>query len=253
MIRALSLSIVLHALLIFGVLYSTKLSLALLKARDRDINALGTMQVDLTYKATDTAMKYGKNERDLPAPNVAEKSAPVEEKAFPEKSQAKKPEKAKKETGKQKEQNRKADIKSILDRLKQESKSEDNRPKPKEDNFPRSLKGDKGATGTGGRAQRNMSAAEMALQSAMRRYFELTDANNFRRKNPNAKGYIQIKLVGVGHQFEIAGLQVYQTTGFSNLDRSCEVAIRKALDSEVFGRDVIVELNGKEAFVVCEP
>jgi hypothetical protein len=253
-VRGLSLSVVFHVLLFTGVIYSTKLSLALLKARQRDIKAMGTIAVDLAspYKHTDTAMKLGEDKKDLPPPLVGEKAPPEDSPVLKERNKTKEAEK-KKELKKEALKKTKEDIKNILSKLRSDANKEDNRPKPKENNFPKSKQGEKNATGTGGISLRTLSPAEQALQSAMRRYFEMADANNFRKKNPNTRGYLQIKLVGVGHQFEIASLDLYQTTGFGTLDRSCEIAIRKALDSEVFSNDVIRELNGKEAIITCEP
>lgn len=255
MVRGLSLSILFHIALVFGVLYSTKLSLALLKMRQRQIEAMGTISVDLAtpYKHTDTAMRLGEEKKDLPPPLVGEKAPPEESPVVKERTSKTKEREKKKETKKEALKKAKDDIKSILARMRNDANKEDNRPKPKEDNFPKSKQGEKNARGTGGFSARTLSPAEQALQSAMRRYFELIDANNFRRKNPNVRGYLEVKLIGMGHQFEIASLQLFQSSGFSILDRSCEIAVRKALDSEVFSSDVIRELNGKDTIILCEP
>ncbi|MBN8554623.1 MAG: hypothetical protein J0L93_04185 [Deltaproteobacteria bacterium] len=243
--RALSLSFLLHFILIAALLWSGRLSLLFFQAREREFRSLGAIQIDLTYKMTDTAMKLGKNEKDLPAPIVHQKPPAEAPKILKEMKKIKPIAKPKTQT--------KENVKSILDKLKAESSKEDDRPKPKQNNFPKSEKGEKGATGTGGRSMRPPSPAEQALQSAMRRYFELTDAGGFRRKNPDVRGYLAVKLLGDGNQFQIAALQTIKSSGFTMLDRSCEIAIRKAVDSESFAKDIIAELQGKETLITCEP
>lgn len=254
MVRGLSLSILFHVALVVGVLYSTKLSLALLKARQRNIEAMGTIAVDLAspYKHTDTAMRKGEDKKDLPPPLVGEKAPPEDSPVVKERTKTREKDKTK-ESKKDSLKKTKESIKDILARLRNDANKEDNRPKPKEDNFPKSKKGEKEGRGTGGFSQSTLSPARQALQSAMRRYFEMVDANGFRRKNPNVRGLFEVTLVGVGHQLEASSLKVFQSSGFDLLDRSCEIAIRKALDSEVFSNDVIQELSGKETIVICEP
>jgi hypothetical protein len=242
-VRAVSLSLFTHAILLAALLYSGRLSLLLFQAKNREFKSLGAIQVDLTYKMTDTAMRLGKNDHDLPAPMVAPKV----------KAEAPKVVKEMKKVKKETVHDTKKSIRSILDRLKDEAKKEDDRPKPKENNFPRSEKGEKGATGTGGRSLRPPTPAEQALQSAMRKYFELMEAGTFRKKYPNARGYMTVKLIGLGNQFEIAAIQTVKRSGFDVLDRSCEVAVRRAMEAETFARDIVTELSGKETLITCEP
>jgi outer membrane biosynthesis protein TonB len=232
--RAVVLSLALHASLIAGLLWSDKIFMEFLKATHKDRQMLSaTLLMDRTYKATDTMMKKGPKEKNLPPPKIdiakKEEIPTLSKKLF-----------------------KKKDLKDILNKIRQESSAE-KRPPPKEDNFPTNEKGEKGAHGTGGRGDRILSPAEQALQSAMRKYYELEGAEIFRKQYPNAQGYLTLKLVGTGNQFQIATLVLSESTGFNILDRNCEAAVRKAVDRETFSRDVISELAGKETVVTCKP
>jgi len=251
--QAICLSFVFHALLIAGVLYSAQMSLLLFKAHWKEMQAASAIQVDLTYKPTDTPMKFGEEKRTLPPPNVQPKMEAEEGTTFKEK-QSKKQEKPREKEKKPnpKLEKTKSDLRNIINRIRKEAKQDD-RPPPKEHNVPVSKKGEKGASGTGGMGQRALSPAEQALQSAMRRHFELEDAVNFRKHYPNALGYMALKLVGFGNQFKIVSLRVVQPTGYQTLDRECEVAIHEAVDAETFATDIIAELNGKETMIECRP
>lgn len=239
-------SLIVHFVLVGLLVYTDKIQLSFLKSiRNREL-ASSTIQVDLTYKATDTAMRLGKEKRDLPPPDISTPPPPPDTPKLKERL-------TKSEKEKKKEvQRAKSSMKNIFDKLRQEAKRED-RPAPKLDNFPTNDKGQIGARGTGGRGTRILSPAEQALQAAMRRHFDLTDARNFRKINPNAEGYIQVALIGAGSQFNIRSLRVLDSTGFVALDQSCERAIRTAIDVETFAPDVVAELNGKESSILCRP
>lgn len=250
-----------HAILFALLIWSDKIQLEFLKSKNFRKDAGSVLSVNLTYKPSDTAMRLGKEKRDLPPPDVkipppAPDAPTLKEKKtekVKERKTKKEADEEKRKIAEKKELERlKKSTKSILNKLKFDAKRED-RPPPKIDNFPTHEKGEIGARGTGGRGQRILSPAEQALQSAMRRHFDLIDARNFRRINPNAEGYIEVSLIGVGSQFKIKSLRVLESTGFVALDQSCERAIRVAVDEESFALDVIQELNGKESSVLCQP
>lgn len=251
-------SLAVHILLVSFLIYSDRIKLGFLKSKNKPL-ASSTIQIDLTYKPTDTAMRLGKEIRNLPPPDIAPPPPPAPEApTLKEKTAKKEKEKKAKEDAKRKvSEKREIDkarqsMKNIFDKLKREASRED-RPPPKIDNFPTNEKGEIGARGTGGRGQRILSPAEQALQAAMRRHFDLTDARTFRKANPNAEGYIEVALVGVGSQFQIRALRILDSTGFVALDQSCERAIRTAIDVESFSTDVVKELNGKESAILCRP
>lgn len=247
--RALAISILFHALLFGAVLWSGKIAFELFKKNyERNRLMSGSIQVNL-YKPTDSPLDKGQDKKDLPPPLVGRKA---EEKDTPElkvkaKTQEKKEDKSKPAASK------KPNLKSILDRIRSMVNKDDDRPLPKQNNFPKSPEGQKGARGTGSRAGRPLSPAEQALQSAMRRYFEMEGATTFRTRNPNARGFMTIQLIASDRQLRLASFKMVEPSGFSLLDRSCELAVRKALDTEHFASDVISELNGKETTIVCEP
>jgi len=244
--KSLTLSLIVHALLAALLVWSDKITLEILKRNREKKLASSVIQVDLTYKPSDTAMRKGAETRDLPPPDIAP-AVKMPEAAAPK---LKKP--AKKLDEKNDLKKAKNDLKDILKKMKTEARKED-RPPPKIENFPTSHKGEIGARGTGGRSDRLLSPAELALQAAMRRHFDLTDARNFRKAYPNAEGYIAVELTAVANQFQIRGLKVLESTGFDILDQSCERAIRAALDEETFAPDVLQELNGKDSAVICKP
>lgn len=241
MVRAVILSILLHSVLIAGLIWSDKLYIDFLKATQKDRQTLSaTLLMDKTYKATDTAMKLGSKDRNLPPPKIE-----IPKHDVPQISRKTSKNLKTKDDGKRK-------LKDILSKIRKES-SEEKRPPPKEKNFPTHEKGEKGAHGTGGYGERIMSLGEQALQSAFRKYFELEGGSIFRKRYPNAKGFISVKLAGAGDQFKIISLAVSDTTGFTILDQSCEVAIRKALEQETFAQDVITDRMGKESIITCTP
>ncbi len=243
MSKSLVISIATHAVLFVLLVYSDRLRLEILKKQREKRLASGAIAVEL-YKPTDTAMRKGKEKRDLPPPDVKVPPPPPDAPAL---KVTKLNKKEKKDLDKTKNQ-----LKDILKQMKREAQAED-RPPPKLDNFPTSQQGEVASRGTGGRSNRVLSPAEQALQSAMRRHFELIDATSIRKKYPNAEGTIAISLVGVGQQFQIRSLEILESSGLTMLDQSCERAIRTAIDSETFSSDVVNELNGKEAELLCRP
>lgn len=241
-------SIVFHLLLLSCLIWSEEISLAIFKKRQKELLSLEAMQVNLLYKPTDTAMKQGNETKDLPPPLVAQKAPeaplPKIKEITPKKSGQKK-----KKKEEPKKQVQKPDLRKILESVRRDAHREG--PPPKENNFPTTPKGEKGAHGTGGVSLRKASPAEQALQAAMRKYFELPEGT--RKRLGQARGYIDIKLIGIENQFKIVSLKVIESSGFGILDQSCESAIRKSLNAEVFASDVISELNGKEHTILCYP
>jgi outer membrane biosynthesis protein TonB len=252
--KSLIVSLVLHALLVGLLIWSDALKFGLMKTQKERMAASGITVIDLTYRPTDTAMRKGKERKDLPPPDVppppssSRDPSPVvqkkTQKAAPTKKDSPSPKRAPAQAQKE--------VSSILDRLRKEA-AQENRPQPKVNNFPVTEKGEIGARGTGGRSTRTLSPAEMALQAAMRRHFEFPEAQAFRRANPNVEGAIEVSLVGLGNQFRIRSLRVLESTGYALLDRSCERAIRRAIDDETFAPDVIQDLNGKGSSILCRP
>jgi outer membrane biosynthesis protein TonB len=239
--KAVFLSLLLHAILIAGLVWSDKLYTEYIKATQKEIHSLSaTLLIDRSYKPTDTAMKKGSSDRNLPPPKITvpktEDTSDSHHKLKDSKASTK---------GKKK-------LKDILSKIRKEA-SEEKRPPPKEKNFPTHERGEKGAHGTGGWSERTLTPSEQALQSAFRKYFELEGATTFRKNFPNARGYLQVKLIATGNQFKIVSLVISESTGFNILDRNCEAAIRKACDQETFAKDVVAELTGKETIVTCKP
>ncbi len=249
MVRAFSYSLFFHTGLLLLLIFSARISLSILKAR-KDIHSGGVVQIDMTYKPSDSAMRQGPSSKDLPPPLVEKNTSPE---AAPTPKLKEVPKLDKGSKVKEIAKPKKNDLRSILDKIRRESKKEDERPIPKDDNFPTRETGEKNARGTGGRATRALSPAEQALQSAMRRHFELEEATAFRKQFPGLMGYLGIKLQGSGNQFRLLALGWVERTGQPLLDRKCELAVRAALDAETFSADVISELSGKETTVVCQP
>jgi hypothetical protein len=245
MSKWLAISTTLHLVLLALIVWSDRFSFLISKNSLKQ-QASGVVQVDLAYKPTDTPMRRGIQKKDLPPPDVA----------IPKKSEPDRLPNTKQKSKKAQKKDDKAptskDFKNIFDKLRQEARQED-RPLPKLDNFPMTEKGDKQSLGTGGRSQRTLSPAELALQSAMRKYFEMPEAGNIRKKYPGISGYIQVYLVSNGDQFVIRSLKFIERTGLPVLDQSCEQAVRRALDTETFSADVVAELNGKESGITCTP
>ena len=75
MLRALILSGLLHILLLGGLIWSAELSLLFLKSRQKDLEKLGVVEVDLLYKPTESAMRKGQSQQALPPPDVKQKAA----------------------------------------------------------------------------------------------------------------------------------------------------------------------------------
>ena len=244
----LAISTGIHLMLLALLIWSDRFAFLMIKRDLERQQASGVVQVDLSYKPTDTPMRLGTQKKDLPPPDVS-----IPKKSEPERIPSTRPS-PKKQAPQKKEERpvNSKDFKNLFDRFRDEAR-EENRPMPKLDNFPMSEKGDKKSLGTGGRSQRTMSAAELALQSAMRKHFEIPEANNIRRNYPGISGYIQIYLVSNGDQFVIRSLKFIERTGLAVLDQGCEQAIRKAIDSESFSADVVAELNGKESGIICIP
>jgi len=256
--NALILSLIIHAILIALLVWSDELQLEYFKSKKIMKDASTALEISgLPYKPSDSALRLGREKRDLPPPDIKvperQPDAPVvKEKQTPKVKEKKTPDDKKKISEKREVANAKQSMKSILDKLRNDAKKED-RPPPKIDNFPTHEKGEVGGRGTGGRGKRLLSPAEQALQSAMRRHFDLVDARTFRKVNPNAEGYIEVSLVGVGNQFRIKTLRILESTGIKALDQSCERAIRVAIDDETFAMDVIRELSGKDSAILCQP
>ncbi len=245
MSRWLAISTTLHLVLLALIIWSDRFAFLISKNALKQ-QASGVVQVDLAYKATDTPMRQGIQKKDLPPPDVA-----IPKKSEPDRLPSAK-QKPKRSAKKEDKAPSSKDFKNIFDKFREEARQE-NRPVPKLDNFPMTEKGDKQSLGTGGRSQRTLSPAELALQSAMRKYFEMPEAGNIRKKYPGISGYIQVYLVSNGDQFVIRSLKFVERTGLAALDQSCEQAVRRAIDSEAFSADVVAELNGKESGITCTP
>lgn len=248
MLKALILSGLLHILLLGGLIWSAELSLLFLKSRQKDLDTLGVVEVDLLYKPTESAMRKGKTQQQLPPPDVQQKAASKDD--APVIKMAKKP-KAKKKP-KPKKESPKTDFSKIFNEIRKETAQEVKRA-PRDDNFPTSLEGQENARGTGGSATRNLSPAELAIQQAFRKYFEIPRRDDFARRHPDAQGFLSVRLASQGSRFKIVSLRILESTGFEILDRSCERSILRTLEEETFAPDVIRELSGKETQILCSP
>jgi len=226
------------------LIWSRELDLIFLNEKKKEWEALGVRLIDDTYKPSFTNMKKGKEAKDLPPPLVQKKTAPEKQ---PEVS-VKKVKQQKSKSLKKKE----ADTQSILDKIRQEAKNEE-RPKPKEDNFPMHKEGEDKAKGTGGLSSRPLNPAEQALQAAVQRNFEMYNREMIRRNFPKAESIVQLRLAANGNQFEIISLNKIRPSGLDALDRSCEAAIQQAVTNETFATDIITELTREEKYVTCRP
>jgi outer membrane biosynthesis protein TonB len=272
MAKAVLFSIVLHSLAILSMLWSTEFSIARFIEKREEIKLSGVVEVNLLYKPTETAMRKGTQSTELPPPQVRTrteaapnampkplppkpkpkpKAATPAPKAPPQKTAAAKAAEAKEESAKQLEQ-RRQDMQALIAKMRQEQ-GMIAETAPREDNFPTTEDGEADARGTGGTAVRQSTPSQMALNSAMRKHFELPVGNRLKTEHPEALGYFRVRLVGVGNQFEIASLRLEKTSGFPILDRSCELAIRKSLEEEFFSSDVVADLTGKEEMIRCQP
>ena len=241
--QALLISVVLHILISTLLFFSKTLDALFLKRELNDIQIISaTLKFNELYKPSDTPMKQGVEKKDLPPPLVP-LAKPKEKKHAKESPLIRK---------KTESKDLKKNIRSILDKIRDEAR-EEKRPTPKENNFPMHEKGVKGARGTGGRGDRIPTPGEMAIQSAMRKYYEVTNIEAIRKKDPQARGFIAIRLVGVGNQFQIAEFRFIQSSGYDILDQQCETAVRSALHNEHFAPDIINERNGRNTTIICQP
>lgn len=246
MTRALVISLVLHALFLGAVYYSSEISLLLLKDELKNKPKAGVIQVDLLYKPTFTPMKKGQDPvKRLPPPKV-QKTPP------PQTTPPSKPTRPKKQPPSEKKRAEpQKNFQALFDKMRQET-GLDRQKAPREDNFPKSEKGQEEGQGTGGLSDREISMAEQALQAAARKYAEIARSAELRKQYPNAEGFIQVRLIGVGDRLELVSLRVAESSGLSLLDQSCENAIRRALENETFAQDVVSELSGKEHLITCQ-
>lgn len=245
--RAFIISVFAHIFLAAAVYWSSLVSIAFLKKKQRN-SISGAIQVDLLYKPTNTAMKKGPTQKDrLPPPKVKTQPKPKEQPKLVEKVKPKKsPQKPSK-----KEEEPKKNFKNLFDKLRQETGLDREKP-PKDDNFVTNEEGEKDSRGTGGESNRKLSPAELALQSAIMRYVQTPQAEQMRRLHPDARAFIEIRIIGIGSQLKLVSLSLVESSGFPNLDRSCETAIRKALLEESFASDVVRDLSGKEQTITCQ-
>jgi len=262
MAKAILLSLVFHGLVVAATIWSTHISFAVFLANREEIKLSGVVEVDLLYRPTETQMRRGATTTELPPPQVRTRTAAPQQ-AMPKPTPPrptpppKTPPPKQAQTEKQEEKpveedTRRQDMRALMAQMRQEQGMIAEQA-PRERNFPTRDDGVEEGRGTGGTAQRQANPGQLALQTAMRKHFELPVGNRLKQTNPDALGFIRVRLVGVGNRFEIASLQVQQSSGFTILDRSCETAIRVALNEEYFSSDVISELTGKEELVKCQP
>lgn len=261
--KAVAFSVLLHSLAIIAMVWSTEFSIARFIENKDAIKLSGVVEVNLLYKPTETAMRKGTNSTELPPPQIKTRTPPPPKvkmpapkpKAPPPPTPAKKPsppQKNEKEDSKAKLDQKKQDMQALIAKMRQEQGLIAEK-EPREDNFPTDEQGEKDGRGTGGSAQLQADPAYLALQTAIRNHFEMPGKEKFQRENPNAESLFRVRLVAVGNQFEIASLRIQRASGFQILDRSCELAIREALQKEVFSSDVLVQLTGKEEIFKCQP
>ncbi len=245
MVKSLTLSVIVHAAFFALLIWSQKIHIQKLKMEIPQLAPVGVVYTELLDKATNTAMRTGDEKRDLPPPIV--KTEKKEQLRGPTLSKQKTPPPKTKD----KNDKTKKDAKALLDKLRQEEGKLAEKP-PKDDNFPTHKQGEENARGTGGSSRLQASPAQLALQGAIRRYFELPRATELRRQHPNARGWHAIEVLGVGESLQLRSLDLIQSSGFVILDRSCEAAIRQALSRETFAPDVISELSGKTHNIECQ-
>lgn len=240
--KALTFSFLTHLAFFSLMIWSEELSIQRKKLINPQLSPVGVVYTELLYKPTNTAMKKGDEKSDLPPPIVkTEKKEDPPSKMTAQKVSPKKQSKVEKT---------KNAAKSLLDKLRQEEGKEMPKP-PKDDNFPTHKQGEDKARGTGGISRRQASPAQMALQSAIKRHFEMPRAAEYRRLHPDTKGWHSVSVLAVGNTLQVRNLTLVQPSGFSILDRSCEQAIREALRQETFALDVISELSGKSHDIEC--
>lgn len=240
--RALTYSTIFHVLLFSAVIWSSHLSFKMMRNKMPEMMPVGVTFNNNLYKPSNTAMKKGDDKKDLPPPIV--KTEPkAEEMKMP--SQKVPPKKQNKKEHLEK------DAKSLMDQLRKEMGKVMDKP-PKEDNFPTNKKGEVGAHGTGGSSNIRATPGQMALNTAMRKYFELPQASQMRKLHPDANGVIFLTLVRNGQLLALQKLELVRSSGFAVLDDACERAIRKALASETFSEDVLIELSGKSSRLDCQ-
>jgi outer membrane biosynthesis protein TonB len=243
--KALTISVIVHLLLVAALYWSTQISLLLMQAKRKEI-AGGAIQVDLLYKPTETAMRRGKKKRDLPPPKVKRK------KEAPRPVLVKKqPPKPKKQAKPEQSKEPKKDFKALFDKMREETGLDRNKA-PREDNFPTREDGQKDAFGTGGSSEKELTPAQLALQAACRKHHRIPQAERMRKAYPDARGYINVRLIGAGTQLRIVSLNLVERSGFDVLDSACEAAVRKAIQEETFASDIVAELSGRENTITCQ-
>jgi hypothetical protein len=244
--KSLLISVILHLVFFALLIWSQQIRLKKLQLEIPQLSPVGVVYTELLYKPTNTAMKKGDEKRDLPPPQI--KTEKREENQGPTLVKQKTPPPKNKPT---KEDKTRRDAQALMDKLRREE-GKIAQKAPKEDNFPTHKEGETDGRGTGGSSRIQASPAQMALQGAIRKYFELPRASELRRQNPNARGYHVISVLGVGNTLQLREIEMLQSSGFAILDRSCEVAIREALKKEIFAPDVISELSGKRHNIECQ-
>lgn len=243
---ALIISIIVHILLTSGVYWSTNLSLMMMQSRRKLDAKSGAIQVDLTYKATDTPMRKGKSKRELPPPKVKRKKEPPR----PQLVKRAKPKKPKRKPKPKKEEPPKKNFKALFDQIREEEGLDRKKP-PREDNFPTREDGVEDAFGTGGRSEQKLTPAQLAFQAAARKHHKVPQAESWRKKYPDAEGFIAVRLIATGSKLQIVSMQMVQSSGVSILDTACKAAIRKAIQEETFAIDIVRELSGRENTITC--
>lgn len=237
-----------HFCLVAVLYWSTDISLALYKKQNEKNKIGGAIAVDLLYKPSGTARRKGKTEKDrLPPPKVKTKKKEEERPTIVKKAKKKRP----KKNSQAKPEKPKKNFTALFDKIRQET-GLDRKKKPRDDNFPTHELGEEKATGTGGESLIKLSPAQQALQSAARKYAQTAQADRLRKLYPDARGYINIRLVGIGNKLELVSLKMAERSGISALDQGCEVAIRKALQEETFASDIVSELSGREQTITCQ-
>lgn len=260
MTKALVLSLLMHLFFTAALIWSAQFSAAFMRQKIEELNNVGVKKAEELYKPTEVNIRFGTQRKDLPPPKIkrvtkAPEDAPVyvQQKIPPKKTGPSKKEIEKQKKAEKQKQltKKKSDALALIDQFRQDDGLEAKK-KPKEDNFPMRLDGEKNAMGTGGSAELQATPAQLALQAAMREYFRLPQASLMRQKHPNATGYLAVSLIGVGAQLQVRSIKLVQTSGFATLDSSCENAVRRALKEEEFANDIVNELSGQETMVTCQ-
>jgi len=242
--KALFISIIVHTLLFSLLYWSTEISALMIRSREKQ-QIGGAIRVSLLYKPTDTPMRKARKKTELPPPKIRTQKKPPPRPHIVKKRKRVKKKKAKKQVAK------KEDFHSLFDKLRDET-GLDRKKKPRDDNFPTNEKGEKKARGTGGWSDKTPSPAQQALQAACRKYHKVPQAERMRRLYPDARGYLNVRLIGVGHQLSIVSMNWIEHSKFPILDQACETAVKKAVQQETFASDIVAELSGKENTITCQ-